>query len=130
MNAASSPWVLVVEDDETVRDKLRTLLEHEGYDVSTADDTDEAVKLLTARRGRCLVLLDPILTRAGKSDLFESLGRDDVLVTIPVVVVSTTGPTPPGGKTRFTKDLVEPDVLLEIVREVFHGAGTPRLLAA
>ena len=51
--------VMVVDDDESVRDSLRKLLDHEGYDVTVAADGAEAVEIF--RQAGCridLLLVD------------------------------------------------------------------------
>src|SRR5262249_61683882 len=48
--------VLVVEDERKVLRGLRAGLEHEGYEVVTTDNGDEACRLALAQPFDCLVL--------------------------------------------------------------------------
>src|SRR5262245_3177444 len=48
--------VLVVDDERKVLRSLRTGLEHEGYEVTSADNGDEACRLSLAQPFDCLVL--------------------------------------------------------------------------
>ncbi len=50
--------VLVVDDDEAIRETLRTLLEDAGYRVEEAVEGMEALHLLRASRDRMVVVLD------------------------------------------------------------------------
>lgn len=50
--------VLVVDDDETIRDMLRFLLEEEGYTVYEAADGEAALARLRAHPCEMVVLLD------------------------------------------------------------------------
>lgn len=54
--------VLVVDDDQTIRDMLRDVLTEEGHRVITARDGIEALEVLD-RGGRFLVLLDLMMPR-------------------------------------------------------------------
>lgn len=54
--------ILVVEDEPSIRDGLRALLEREGYDVQTAGDAWGAVRWIKRAPFDCL-LIDKDLTR-------------------------------------------------------------------
>lgn len=68
--------ILVVEDDRSIRETLRELLEGEGYAVRTASTGQEGLEAIRELRGRCLVLLDlqmPVMTG---EQLLDSLARE------------------------------------------------------
>ncbi len=46
MKAAKEKNILVVDDEETVRDSLASILSREGYRVSMAESGDEALRIL------------------------------------------------------------------------------------
>ena len=50
--------LLVVEDDLAIRDAMTDFLEEEGYDVITAANGDQALRMLEALEGPVLVILD------------------------------------------------------------------------
>ena len=50
--------LLVVEDDLAIRDAMTDFLEEEGYDVITAANGDQALRMLEALDGPILVILD------------------------------------------------------------------------
>jgi signal transduction histidine kinase/CheY-like chemotaxis protein len=65
-----SERILVVEDDESVRDLVRVMLEGGGYDVRTVADASEAERLC-ARGGVDLVLTDVVMPKISGQALAE-----------------------------------------------------------
>jgi CheY-like chemotaxis protein len=53
--------VMLVEDDESVRNLVRTMLETKGYEVLAAADADEAERLCAERRGGVDLLLTDVV---------------------------------------------------------------------
>lgn len=86
--------VLVVEDDEDVRETLAIALEIEGYAVETAAHGKEALDRLHEMVNRggderpCLILLDLMMPVMSGAELLSLLRSDPAFATIPVVVVS------------------------------------------
>lgn len=63
-----SPAVLIVDDDDDIREVIRALLEDEGYEVAEARHGEEALRLLRAAQRAYVVLLDlrmPVLDGQG-----------------------------------------------------------------
>ena len=58
MNAQRTQRVLVVDDDDQIRETARDTLEEDGYRVTLARDGAEALSILRATRERLVVLLD------------------------------------------------------------------------
>jgi CheY-like chemotaxis protein len=80
--------ILIVEDEQDVREAIATFLEGEGYPVVEAQHGREALQHLHTSRVFCLILLDlfmPVMN--GWMFRSEQL-RDLTLATIPVVVIS------------------------------------------
>jgi len=66
--------ILVVEDDPSLLDLLRTLLEINGYEVLTATDGIEAVELFREHASRIsLVISDLGLPRLGGWEAFQQM---------------------------------------------------------
>jgi CheY-like chemotaxis protein len=85
---ASSPLVLVIDDDDDVREGLVVLLESAGYTAAGAANGDEALAMLRAGSEPCLILLDlwmPVKT--GWGFRMEQM-REPRLARIPTVVLS------------------------------------------
>jgi len=83
--------VLVVEDDEDVRDAVAASLRDEGYVVAEAENGRLALEWLQSNADPCLVLLDlwmPVMTGM---ELREVMAQDPRLAAVPLVVVSAAG---------------------------------------
>ena len=81
--------VLVADDSETILLLLRTRLEMEGYEVSTAADGQEVVEALAkidAGEEPDLILLDAMMPRMSGLDVLRTL-RDEGSET-PILIVS------------------------------------------
>jgi len=90
---ADGKSILIVEDDEDVRECLAAFLEGEGYHVMEAEDGREALVRLRSSSDVCLILLDlfmPVMN--GWAFRAEQL-RDPALATIPVIVISADAGT-------------------------------------
>ena len=73
-----SETVLVVEDEERVRESLRGILEGLGYKVLTASDGEEGVRLYGEHLGKIdLVLSDMVMPRMGGRELYRRLKEMD-----------------------------------------------------
>ncbi len=83
----TTPRVLVVEDDPSVRGLLQTLLSTEGYDVSTASDGLAGLVEAAAVRPD-LILLDLVMPDLGGGRVLEALREDPALADTPVIVVT------------------------------------------
>lgn len=81
--------VLVVDDDESVRDAMRRFLAAEGYGSLTAGDGVEALSLLRSVSPRPdLIILDLGMPNLDGWAFREQQLRDDSLAGIPVIVVT------------------------------------------
>ncbi len=79
-----SSHLLVVDDNDSLRELLRASLEQLGYQVTTAADGAEALALMQAAHFD-LVLLDTILPRLSGLDLCEQVRLDS---RVPIILVS------------------------------------------
>jgi len=83
----SSSWrgsglVLLVDDDESIRNTGRALLEAMGFDVITAADGWEALEQYRTHEGVCLVVLDLTMPRLDGEGCFRELLRLDTQVRV------------------------------------------------
>ena len=78
--------VLIVEDDGSIAELLRIVLERQGYVVSIAPTCETATKALE-QGAPSLVLLDLMLPDGNGLDLLRWL-RDDMGSSLPVVVLT------------------------------------------
>jgi DNA-binding NtrC family response regulator len=80
--------ILVVDDEELIRDTLKDILEHEGYQIDEAADGDQALKLIGKNK------YDAILCdiKMPKVDGIEVLDRSmETQPDVPVIMISGHG---------------------------------------
>jgi CheY-like chemotaxis protein len=80
--------VLVVEDDEDLREMERLLLSFEGLDVATAGDGLQALDELRARPPPSVIVLDLRMPRMNGLELIQAMKCDRALATIPIIAVT------------------------------------------
>ncbi|WKJ91590.1 sigma-54 dependent transcriptional regulator [Methylomonas montana] len=81
-----APYILVVDDEQDIRQLVSEILEDEGYDVAMAENATEARKLKNQRAPN-LILLDIWMPDSdGITLLREWVGEDDALC--PVIMMS------------------------------------------
>ena len=83
--------ILIVEDDESIRETLKLALEFEGYEVRTAENGHEGLKILPKIPKPCLILLDLMMPVMNGWDFAAALDKDVFLAPIPIVVVTAFG---------------------------------------
>jgi CheY-like chemotaxis protein len=87
--------VLVVEDDDDIRDSLIDFLEDHGYTATGAVDGSDALARLRAEPRPAIVILDLMMPNMDGRAFLEEHQRDPALARIPVVVVSAYRDMPP-----------------------------------
>ena len=88
--------ILVVEDDDELRQTLADLLADEGYHVVCASNGREGLDALAAVQAS-LVLLDLVMPEMSGQDVYAAMQADPRLADIPVIVcTSDPSRTPPG----------------------------------
>ena len=81
--------ILLVEDDDDIREAMALLLESEGYDVVQATDGEDALrKLRAASRSFGLVLLDLFMPVKNGWEFRAEQMADPEIAAVPAVVVS------------------------------------------
>ena len=80
--------IMVVEDDEAIRETLAEVLEGEGYGVTRAANGAEALERLHGSGRADLILLDLMMPVMDGWELRARLRSDPQYAAIPVVVVS------------------------------------------
>jgi CheY-like chemotaxis protein len=109
--------VLVLEDEDELRESMRDLLEDGGYVVVTARDGQEGLDALADIEHLCLVLLDLLMPRMNGWDFFEAMRARAGYAAVPVVVHSSASGRAPEGVTRVLTKPLQPERLLATVRE-------------
>jgi two-component system chemotaxis response regulator CheY len=90
--------VLVVDDDQDIRESLRAVLEEEGYCVRTAADGVEAVATMEAEPP-CFVILDLMMPVMDGWEVAGRMHDEERLAAIPVCVVTATPEWAPADST-------------------------------
>ena len=122
--------ILIVEDDETFRSLLQTILEDDGHEVSTAADGLKGLHLLR-REGFDLVVTD--LKMPGKTglELFRETRLDPnpplfIFLTAFGRVDEAVAAMKEGAVDFLTKPLETPDKLLALINRALEGQGRTR----
>lgn len=87
-NGGPSRSVMVIDDDPEQREMLQDLLTERGYDVVTASDGEEGLRL-SAQRPPDLIILDLVMPRMGGLEVLAALKRQHP--RLPVIVRSAGG---------------------------------------
>jgi DNA-binding NtrC family response regulator len=126
--------ILVVEDDETFRNFLRTVLEDDGHEVKTAEDGAKALRILR-HENFDLVVSD--LKMPGKSglDLFRETRNDPappqfIFLTAFGRVEEAVAAMKEGAVDFLTKPLSDPDTLIALVNRSVEGQSRARAYLA
>jgi DNA-binding NtrC family response regulator len=122
--------ILLVEDDETFRGFLQTILEDDGHDVQVAEDGVQGLRLLR-RENFDLVVSD--LKMPGKSglELFRETRVDPnppqfIFLTAFGRVDEAVAAMKEGALDFLTKPLTDPDALLLLVRRAMENQSRAR----
>jgi CheY-like chemotaxis protein len=116
--------VLIVDDDELIRETLRDLVEMAGCSALVAANGKEALRVMAEHRP-CLVILDLLMPVMTGNELLEVMRREPALAEVPVVI-STSAPdrAPPG--VPIIRKPIDIDVLMEWVRRSCGGSALPQ----
>jgi CheY-like chemotaxis protein len=115
--------VLIVEDDDAIRETMRVVLEMEGYTVYAANDGKEGIEVLSGMPRPCLILLDLMMPVMDGWAFVKALRHDVALATIPVVVVTAFSERAHDIKAEaIVKKPIDMDHLYKLVRD-FCGPG-------
>jgi CheY-like chemotaxis protein len=109
--------VLIVEDEEDLREMMREALESKGYSVVTAAEGQAALDRIAQIEQLCLVLLDLVMPGMNGWDFYEHVRQRSDLASIPVVVYSSAPRGAPQGVTRALRKPLAFDQLLAVVQE-------------
>lgn len=73
--------VLVVDDDQAIREVVRLVLEQEGHTVREAADGPEGLSMLRAAAGPLVVLLDDLMPHLSGMEVLAEVARTPALAT-------------------------------------------------
>lgn len=81
-------YVLIVEDDDELREALRVALEEHGYPARTAATGADAFEALATGARPCLILLDLAMPAMDGWAFLQQTRRQSFMAGIPIVVLS------------------------------------------
>lgn len=89
MNEITS--ILVVDDEEGIRNYLRTLLKLKGYEVNTVSSGNEAIEYFSSNPPPSLILMDILMPNIDGIETLKRLRKSDK--ELPVIMLSCIGET-------------------------------------
>ena len=99
--------VLVVDDEEDVRNLVKVILEAEGYSVDVASNGEDAQKKMK-KKYFDLLIVDVVMPKSDGLELCRKIRRDKKLHDTPVIIFSVLGK---GIRTMLTEDEKADDYL-------------------
>ena len=114
--------ILVVDDEPDVREFLSSYLEDNGYNVQTAEDGTQALKLIETDMPD-LILLDLMMPEETGTGLFRKLHDKKAYKEIPVIVISGAA----GRDVAVSKSVpvfdkpIDKEALLSKIQETIGG---------
>jgi len=119
----SCKTVVVVELDACIRDTLVEILSEAGYAARGATNVAEARAILAQVPHPCLILADLLSTGMYGEDFLQMRRQDDILIQIPVAVMSSIAVDPDEkealhaqGADAYLKKPFDIDLFLHTVR--------------
>jgi CheY-like chemotaxis protein len=80
--------VLVIDDDEDIRNTVTEILEHDGHEVSAATSGEEALLRLKSGYRPGLIIIDYLMHRMSGVQFLATCRLDPALQQIPAVLIS------------------------------------------
>lgn len=108
MAKAEDKTVLVIDDEPDVRDYLSMILRDAGFNVLTAEDGENGLEIIRARRPD-FISLDLVMPRKSGQKLLYELRKDRELSRIPVLIVTAHARTELG--RQDLEDIMENKVI-------------------
>jgi CheY-like chemotaxis protein len=88
---SDSDLVLIVDDDESIRETLEMALALEHHPTARAADGRAALSWLRAHRSPRLILLDLMMPIMDGWQVLDQLRQDERLARVPVVIITAFG---------------------------------------
>ena len=126
--------ILIVDDDDVMRQLFQFVLEREGYEVAEAESGEEILARVVDFKPN-LILLDVMMPRISGLDVCRQLKKDSRTQHVPVIIVSayTNAVTRAEGQLAGAIDFINkpcsPYQLLDKIRVVTQPPATGPLPA-
>ena len=114
--ASARPFILLVEDDDELRDIVGEILEAEGYEVIPARHGQQVLDYLhDADSLPALVLLDLMMPIVNGWECLRAIKAEERLRSIPVVLMTALAGDRPGNADAVLRKPLRIDELLDVV---------------
>lgn len=110
--------VVVVDDDDDVRDAIADSLGLDGFDVRTARDGHDALTVLRAAPRPCVAVIDLVMPRVDGWTLMRALGEPEFAGVAAVCCTAGRDEPPPGAAVVLRKP-VDAQALMAAVQHAF-----------
>lgn len=95
--------ILIVEDDEDIRESLRDAFEDQGYVVRCAANGLEGLEALQQLERPSVVVLDLMMPVMTGNELYDTMQADPGLTDIPVIISTSDPSRAPSGALILKK---------------------------
>lgn len=119
MTNGGNGYVLVIDDDEDIRETIRAVLEIHGYRAESASDGADALRWLRSHATPpSLILLDLMMPNVNGVEFREAQLKDPALADLPTVVLTGAALIDRGGPLRGVEVLKKPIDLQSLLTKV------------
>jgi CheY-like chemotaxis protein len=127
VNSKAKRKVCIVDDEENIREIYSTAFSKSGYDVVTAADGEEGLKVIR-EQSPDIALIDITMPKMDGMELLRELKKDPDLQQIPIIIMSNnddievmTKAGELGIRFYLVKSLFDPMKVVNHVKEVLHN---------
>jgi DNA-binding NtrC family response regulator len=131
LQSQNSNRVLIADDDPVILDIVKTLVEREGYVAVTAQNGQEAYRILHKDADFRAIILDMIMPHLEGSDLLHQMQTEKRLSRIPVIIMSSSDDLKvlskgmETGAVAFVPKPFTPDQMRNVLRVTALKDGPP-----
>lgn len=112
--------VVVVDDDDAIRDAMADLLTLDGYEVITASDGVEALRVLGGVARPCVAVIDLVMPRVDGWQLVRTILDDAALEGIAVICCTAGRGAAPEGCAAILRKPFDGEALVAAVQQAFR----------
>jgi CheY-like chemotaxis protein len=122
-----SQTVVVVDDDDAIREAMIDLLSLDGFDVLCARDGAEALDVLGKAPRPCIAIVDLVMPRLNGWQLARAIMSESALHDIGVVCCTAGRSEAPAGCISILRKPFDADTLVTAVHEAFVQARSNKV---
>jgi len=121
--------ILIIEDDEFLSDMYQTKFNAEGYEVTSAMDGEEGLRVLENDDNKpALILLDIVMPKMDGIEVLEKIKKMENVKNIPVIMLTNLGQKEEidkamekGAANYLIKANYTPSEIVERVKDMMGG---------